>query len=69
MQKSSAGKVLLNFSLAGVSRSSGVVVMVGDLNANEKKHSIFLTNISVLTYNICFPPFILVFLLISVILF
>lgn len=47
-QGSSAGKVLLNFSLAAVNGSSGVLVMVGDLNATEKKHSVFRTSISVL---------------------
>lgn len=49
-------------SLAAVSRSSGVMVIMGDLNAKGQKHWIFLTSISDLTSTqllsfsmICFP--------------
>lgn len=48
--ESSAGKVLLISVFMAVNRSSGVLVVTGDLNAKGKKHWILLTSISDLIY-------------------
>lgn len=67
--ESSAGKVLISVFMA-VNRSSGVLVMIGDLNAKGKKHWILLTSISdLINIQFLLSLVISIFPLVSVILF